>query len=156
FRENLPPGPDVTPPITLQHSPAPGAKGVPAGATVSFRIQDSGAGVDRTRLRVMVNGLQVPFDLRGVPRNLIASAVLPEGSTSPVRIQIKAADLAAPRNFMATFDYTFELESASDPVFLRGDVDGDSVVSLYDPLNLNDLLTDNLAIPCREAADAND
>lgn len=156
FRENLPPGPDDSPPITLQHFPPPGAKGVLPGATVSFRIQDSGAGVDGSRVRVLVNAVPVPVLLRGVPRNLLASAVLPEGTTSPVRIQIKAADLATPRNFMATFDYKFDFVGESVPGFLRGDVDGDGAVSLLDPLTLSTIITDGLLLDCAKAADGND
>ena len=158
FRQEAPRTRDVAAPITLQHQPPPGARGIAAGSPISFRITDDRAGVDRAGLRVLVNGLPVTARARGVPGNLLVDASLPANlAGSSVHVRIEARDLAVPSNEMLPFEYDLILETGGETVFRRGEVNGDGAVDISDVVRiLFALFEGDPPLSCVEAGDAND
>lgn len=134
-RVTLPAGPDLLAPISLQHDPVPGSTDVPEGATVSFRLTDHGAGVDRAQIRLLVDGAAVAPRIRGVPRNYLVAHDLPAGLGGQVRVRIEAKDRAPSPNAMAPFEYSFRIDSGA-PRFRRGDASGDGELDIVDPVRI--------------------
>jgi hypothetical protein len=156
-RVQLPAGADREAPFTLQHVPPPGTVNVAAGATISFRIEDSGLGVDRGTLKLLVDGSPVALRIRGVPGNLLVEADLPAGTDPEVRIRIVASDLASPANVMTPFEYGLEVGPAADPRFRRGDANDDGGVDVSDAIRfILRLFAGGPALTCSDAGDAND
>jgi hypothetical protein len=148
---------DLQAPITLQHAPVPGAGGAQEGATIFFRITDDRAGVDRTKLKLLVNGTPVAPRVRGVPRNLLVSYTLPPGLGSLATIRIEAADLAVPSHVMTPFEYDLALGPGDAPRFERGDVNADKLVDIADAVKILLLLfAGGPPSQCADAADTND
>jgi 3-phytase len=154
-----PPGnEDLTAPVTLQHSPPPGAEGVREGSSVAFRITDDRAGVDRASLRVLVNGRLLTPSVRGVPRNYLVSFPLPAGSGPRVQVRIEASDLAVPSpKAMTPFEYELTTAGKKLGLFRRGDANDDGVLDVSDAVRtLLALFVDAGLVLCAGAADAND
>ena len=156
-RYRLPSPLDVTPPITLQHDPAPVPGIARESQSLFFRIADDRAGVDRSSLRVLVDGRPVAAEVRGVPRNFLvtASPGAPAGST--VSIRIEARDLADPPNVMTPFEYTVAIIGPGVEAFRRADANGDGGVDVSDPIfTLFYLFMGQSPPPCSKGADSND
>ena len=152
-RVRLAAGPDLSAPVTLQHSPPPGAEDVAGTPTVSFRIVDRSSGIDRSSLRVLIDGQEVPVRIRGLSRNLLVEADLPEGSGPEVLVHIEAADTADPANLMVPFDYSFATQVPSQ----RGDFNSDTWIDISDAISLLLYLFAGGAAPgCNEAGDVDD
>jgi hypothetical protein len=158
FREEAARTRDIQSPITQQHLPPPGATGIAAGSPITFRITDDRSGVDRASIRVFANGLALAPRTRGVPGNFLVGADLPGNLPGPsVHLRIEARDLAAPSNVMVPFEYDLFLKTAGEPVFRRGDANGDGVVDISDPLRILFVLFAGAPpFACADAADAND
>jgi 3-phytase len=155
-RVPLPGGEDRTPPITLQHSPPPGAAAA-EGTELYFRITDDRSGVDRSRLELLVNGEAVSPTVRGVPRNLIVTYVLPPGLGATASIRIEAADLAAVPRIMVPFEYTLSVIGGGAPRFRRGDANGDERIDVSDGVRALLVLFAGVEPPaCRDVLDVND
>jgi hypothetical protein len=158
FREEVVRTRDIQAPITLEHQPPPGATGIASGSPISFRITDDRSGVDRSSIRIFANGLALAPRIRGASGNFLAGADLPGNLPGPsVHIRIEARDLAAPSNVMAPFEYDLFLGGGGEPVFRRGDANGDGAVDISDPLRiLFALFAGAPPLACADAADAND
>jgi myo-inositol-hexaphosphate 3-phosphohydrolase len=156
-RYRLPSTLDVTPPITLQHDPAP-VPGIEREVhALLFRIVDDRAGVDRSSLRVLVDGRSVAADVRGVTRNYLVTAPLDAPAGSTVSIRIEARDLADPPNVMAPFEYTVAIPGPGGETFRRADANGDGEIDVSDPIfTLFYLFVGQSPPPCLKAADSND
>ena len=150
-----PAAPDRTPPITLQHSPEPGAAGIAPDARICFRIVDDLDGVDLAALRVLVNGQAVARTVRGVRRNYLIEAAIPVGAGPDVAVRIEAADRASPANPMAPFEHSFRLADVPE-TFRRGDPNGSGAIDVSDAVFVLFGLFAGLSIPCADAADADD
>jgi len=152
-RVPLPEGPDASAPVTLQHSPSPEASEVPRTEIVSFRIVDRSSGIDRSTLRVLVDGQEVTARVRGLSRNLLVEADLPEGSGPVVRIRIEAADVSVPPHVMVPFEYSFTFRSRHR----RADINADSGVDISDAVALLlYLFSGGVAPTCDAVADVDD
>ena len=124
-------GPDLSAPVTMQHSPPPGAEDTEGVETVSFRIVDNPSGVDRSTLRVFIDGREVTTRVRGLSRNLLVEADLPR--TGPVvQIRIEAADTSDPPRVMVPFEYSF----ATRVPPRRGDINADRSIDISDAISL--------------------
>jgi myo-inositol-hexaphosphate 3-phosphohydrolase len=156
-RYRLPSPLDVTPPITLQHDPAP-VPGIEREVQgLFFRIEDDRAGVDRSSLRVFVNGQPAAAEVRGVPRNYLVTAPLDAPAGSTVSIRIEARDFANPPNVMAPFEYTVAILGPGGEAFRRADANGDGGVDVSDPIfTLFYLFVGQSPPPCLKGADSND
>ena len=152
-RVRLADGADLSAPVTLQHFPPPGAEDVAAAQVVSFRIVDSPSGIDRSTLRVLVDGQEVAVRIRGLEKNLLVEADLPEGSGPEVLIRIEAADAADPANLMVPFEYSF----ATRIPRRRGDFNSDTWLDISDAISLLLYLFAGGAAPsCTETGDVDD
>jgi myo-inositol-hexaphosphate 3-phosphohydrolase len=153
-RYRLPSAVDATPPITLQHDPAPVPGTEKEVQSLFFRIVDDRAGVDRSSLRVLVDGLPAAAVVRGVPRNYLVTAPLAAPAGSTVSIRIEARDLADPPNVMVPFEYAV---AVGDEAFRRADANGDGGVDVSDPIfTLFYLFVGQSPPPCLKGADSND
>jgi hypothetical protein len=153
----IPVTPDSLPPITLQHSPPPGTSGIRQGSTLSFRLTDDRAGVDVSKLEILVGGVTVTPTVRGVPRNLLVTCRLPSGTGPTVAVTIRASDLAAPPHPMAPFEYELTLEPPEAPSFRRADANQDGEIDVSDAIKvLFVLFVDGVSAGCADALDAND
>jgi hypothetical protein len=156
-RYRLPAGSDVTPPITMQHNPAADLGNGVSGEPIFFRIADDRSGVDRSSLRVYINGKLADATVRGVPRNLLVQAPVIAPIDSLVTIRIEAADLSEPPNNMAPFEYSFTILAPRGEPFRRGDANADAGMDLSDAIfTLLYLFADGTEPPCTRSADAND
>ena len=155
-RVRLADGEDLSAPITLQHSPPPGSNASP-GTALSFRITDDGSGVDRSRLALLVNGEPVAPEVRGVPRNLIVTYVLPPGLGDTAEIRIEAADLSTAPRVMIPFEYDLTLTGGGAPRFRRGDANGDGALDISDGVRALLTLFSGISPPaCLDVLDTND
>jgi myo-inositol-hexaphosphate 3-phosphohydrolase len=156
-RYRLPSPVDGTPPITLQHDPAPVPGIEQEVQALSFRIVDDHAGVDRPSLRVLVDGRPVTAEVRGVPRNYLVKVPLEAPMGSTVSIRIEARDLADPPNVMTPFAYTVAISGAGGEAFRRADANGDGGIDVSDPIfTLFYLFVGLSPPPCLKSADSND
>jgi Raf kinase inhibitor-like YbhB/YbcL family protein len=152
-RVPLPDRLDVSAPVTMQHFPAPGAAEVDDVDVVSFRIADRPSGIDRAAFRVLINGEEVATRIRGLSKNLLVEADLPDGSSREVRVHIEAADLSDPPHVMVPFEYSFTLGVPRR----RGDINADSNVDVSDAVALLlFLFADGIAPICDDVADVDD
>jgi hypothetical protein len=125
--------------------------------TAFFRIADDRAGVDRSSLRVLVDGRPAAAEVRGVPRNYLVTAPLDAAAGSTVSIRIEARDLADPPNVMAPFEYTVAILGPGGEAFRRADANGDGKIGVSDPvLTLFYLFVGQSPPPCLKGADSND
>lgn len=149
---------DLQAPITLGHSPPPGAAGVAPGTAISLRVTDDLAGVDRTSVRVLVNDLEIATRLRGVPRSYLVDAELPADlAETRVTIRIEARDLTTPPHAMTPFEYEVELEGTAPRSFLRGEANGDGMIDISDAVSiLLALFLGGSSLTCEDSADVDD
>ncbi len=156
-RYRLPSPADTTPPITFGHDPDPEAGAAPEGGVLSFRIADDRAGVDRSSVRVYLDGKPVELRIRGVPWNYIVSASLDAPVGSALTVRIEAADAADPPNAMAPFEYSVRVAGTGATRFLRGDANADGEVDLSDAVfALLYAFAGGSPPPCLKSGDSND
>lgn len=115
--------PDTEKPYVISRSPAPGSANVDTFSSIIIQLGDLGAGVDRNRVIMSVNGQQVFPKVSGPSNNLTATytptAPLPPSTEIPVTIY--TCDLL--NNCMSGADlYTFTTEPPDETPPVIGNV----------------------------------
>lgn len=102
---------DATGPYIISRNPAPGSTDVDTFSSVTVRLGDLGAGVDRNRIIMSVNGQQVFPKVSGPSNNLTATYIptVPLPPSTQIPVTIYTCDLL--NNCMPGADlYTFTTE----------------------------------------------
>jgi hypothetical protein len=106
--------PDITPPYTTNHSPAPGATGVAINTLISLELRDAGVGVDQATIAMTVNGSAVTPAISGTPAayTLTYDPPVDFGYEETVTVTVDGSDQNG--NAMATDTYSFTTTTAPD------------------------------------------
>lgn len=105
---------DTTSPYVTSLNPASGATNVPVDSAVSLHLVDTGSGVNKSSIRMTVNGATVTPTITGAGADYTVyyKPSTAFGYSQTVRVTVNASDLAG--NVMSTYSYAFT--TASTPV----------------------------------------
>jgi hypothetical protein len=107
-------GPDVTPPVVSQMSPADGATGVPRNTSVFFQVVDARSGVGQGSIGVTLNSQSCPVTVTPVTGGYAVqcrpTADLP--ADTDILVQVAASDQASPAN-PVNASWTFQTGASS-------------------------------------------
>ena len=108
--------PDITAPYADGYSPAKGTSNVPTGTSIVFHVKDTQSGVDKSSIKLKVNGTVVSPTITGTATNWTVTYKPPVkfGYNQEVSIAINAKDLLG--NVMAEDAYTFTTENPPDTI----------------------------------------
>lgn len=101
-------GTDFVPPFTGLCNPARNATNVPLDANISFRIMDTGSGVDESSVFVSVKGTPVTPNITGTPINYLVSynPDTPFGYNEIVGVMISAKDIDGNEMPLDIYEFT--------------------------------------------------
>jgi len=107
-------GPDLTPPLISQMTPADGTTGVPRNTTVFFEVVDGRSGVNPGSISATLNGQACPLTVAPVTGGYAVqckpTADLP--ADTDILVQVTASDQATPAN-AASVSWTFQTGATS-------------------------------------------
>ncbi|MEW6755154.1 MAG: Ig-like domain-containing protein [Candidatus Latescibacterota bacterium] len=129
---------DVTPPYGTGHEPTPSSVDVPAGAPIAVRLRDADKGVDRSTIRMWVNGDSVAPAIVPVAdsasadsgKDFLVTYAPPTPERPPngfrcnqtVTVEVQASDLAWVPNVLhrtdSTATYSFRRVSDTQPPYV--------------------------------------
>ena len=108
--------PDITAPYAAGYSPAKGAGNVSVDTSIVFHIKDMQSGVDKSSIKLQVNGTTVTPSITGTVTDFTVTYKPPTkfGYNQKISIAINAKDLSG--NVMAEDTYTFTTGNAPDTI----------------------------------------
>lgn len=112
---------DTAPPYTVNHDPVPGATGVSVDTLISLEVRDEGVGVDRFKIRMWIDGLEVTPSISVHSGGYILSydPIEDFAYQQSVSVEVDASDLNG--NAMAADFYTFTTEKEPNPLSVSVD-----------------------------------
>ncbi|GEM_PF-5397015 len=110
---------DTSPPVVVNHAPAPRATGVAPTTTISFELRDDLSGVDSASVVMKVNSATVRPSLQRRPNGYFVSykPATPFALNDTVRVSVEARDRAAPPNVMPVENFYFVTQRDAIPPF---------------------------------------
>jgi len=110
---------DTSPPVVVNHAPAPRATGVAPNTTISFELRDDLSGIDSASVVMKVNAATVRPSLQRRPNGYLVSykPATPFALNDTVRVSVEARDRAAPPNVMPTENFYFVTQRDVIPPF---------------------------------------
>jgi spore coat polysaccharide biosynthesis protein SpsF (cytidylyltransferase family) len=110
---------DTSPPVVVNHAPAPRATAVAPNTTISFELRDDLSGIDSASVVMKVNGATVRPSLQRRPNGYLVSykPATPFALNDTVRVSVEARDRAAPPNVMPVENFYFVTQRDVIPPF---------------------------------------